>query len=122
MKENKTLDNKPAFIKNEEIIGDKPKEIAIFCSTNSGENNQKLKDISNISEQVNQGNTIPNITNKLPKNNPLCNMPKNFNKFDMVPQNFTLNPDIKNVDFEKKSENKVEETKKEEKIVENKNQ
>lgn len=122
MKENKTLDNKPTFIKNEEIIGDKPKEIAIFCSTNSGENNQKLKDISNISEQMNQGNTIPNITNKLPKNNPLCNMPKNFNKFDMVPQNFTLNPDIKNVDFEKKSENKVEETKKEEKIVENKNQ
>lgn len=65
MKEKKILDKKPDFKSIVEIIGDNPKEIQIFKN-------------SPLQKQ--------NINIKLPKNNPLSNFPKNFNKFDMIPQ------------------------------------
>ena len=81
MNEKKKFDNKPNFIVEEEIIGDKPKEIVIFKSLNEKKTFKK------------DGNTNNNqkvFGMKLPKINPLCNMSKNYNKFDMIPQNINL--------------------------------
>ena len=41
MKENKRFENKPTFIKIEEIVGDKPKEIVIFSKTSLPSTNSK---------------------------------------------------------------------------------
>ena len=81
MNEKKKFDKKPNFIVEEEIIGDKPKEIVIFKSLNEKKTFKK------------DGNTNNNqnfFGMKLPKINPLCNMSKNYNKFDMIPQNINL--------------------------------
>ena len=88
MKQNKKFETKPKFIKEEEIVGEKPKEIVIFGSINS-----EVKPISNV-------------TIKLPKTNPLSNMSKAFNKFDMIPQNMPTAPNV-----EKDSITKVEDSK-----------
>lgn len=70
MKENKKFDNRPPFIKVEEIVGDKPKEIVIFSKNSIPSTNSK---------------PIAKVSMKLPSTNPLCNMNKTYNKFDMVP-------------------------------------
>ena len=49
---------------------------------------------------------ISNVTIKLPKTNPLSNMSKAFNKFDMIPQNMPTAPNV-----EKDSITKVEDSK-----------
>ena len=69
MKENKRFENKPTFIKIEEIVGDKPKEIVIFSKTSLPSTNSK---------------PIAKVSLKLPSTNPLCNINKSYNKFDMV--------------------------------------
>jgi hypothetical protein len=81
MNEKKKFDNKPNFIVEEEIIGDKPKEIVIFKSLNEKKTFKK-DGITNNNQNF--------FGMKLPKINPLCNMSKNYNKFDMIPQNINL--------------------------------
>lgn len=88
MKQNKKFEIKPKFFKEEEIVGEKPKEIVIFGSTNN-----EMKPISNVSI-------------KLPKTNPLSTMSKAFNKFDMIPQNMPTAPNV-----EKDTITKVEDSK-----------
>ena len=92
MNEEKKFDTKPIFNFEEEIIGDKPKEIVIFKSLNEknffGNNFKKEGNNNKINNQNSFGM-------KLPKMNPLCNMSKNFNKFDMIPQN--MNFDKQNI-------------------------
>ena len=81
MNEKKKFDNKPNFIVEEEIIGDKPKEIVIFKS---------LHEKKTFKKDGNTNNNQNFFGMKLPKINPLCNMSKNYNKFDMIPQNINL--------------------------------
>ena len=83
MKEEKKFDTKPKFNVEEEIIGDKPKEIVVFKSLNEKDNFKK-EGRGNINNNQNA------LGMKLPKMNPLFNMSKNFNKFDMIPQNINL--------------------------------
>ena len=92
MNEEKKFDTKPVFNFEEEIIGNKPKEIVVFKSLNDKNyfgNNFKKEGSGNKSNNQNT------FGMKLPKMNPLCNMSKNFNKFDMIPQN--MNFDKENI-------------------------
>ena len=92
MNEEKKFDTKPVFNFEEEIIGNKPKEIVVFKSLNEKNyfgNNFKKEGSGNKSNNQNS------FGMKLPKMNPLCNMSKNFNKFDMIPQN--MNFDKENI-------------------------
>ena len=92
MNEEKKFDTKPIFNFEEEIIGNKPKEIVVFKSLNDKNyfgNNFKKEGSGNKSNNQNT------FGMKLPKMNPLCNMSKNFNKFDMIPQN--MNFDKENI-------------------------
>ena len=73
------LNNKKLFHKNEEIVGDKPKDIVIFGSIGNNTNEKGTQ----------------NISLKLPKMNPLCGLSapsKTFNKFDMIPRNYVMIP------------------------------
>ena len=91
-KEKKKFDTKPVFNFEEEIIGNKPKEIVVFKTLNEKNyfgNNFKKEGSGN------KINTQNSFGMKLPKMNPLCNMSKNFNKFDMIPQN--MNFDKQNI-------------------------
>ncbi len=92
MNEEKKFDTKPVFNVEEEIIGNKPKEIVVFKTLNEKNyfgNNFKKEGSGN------KINTQNSFGMKLPKMNPLCNMSKNFNKFDMIPQN--MNFDKQNI-------------------------
>ena len=92
MNEEKKFDTKPVFNFEEEIIGNKPKEIVVFKTLNEKNyfgNNFKKEGSGN------KINTQNSFGMKLPKMNPLCNMSKNFNKFDMIPQN--MNFDKQNI-------------------------
>ena len=92
MNEEKKFGTKPVFNFEEEIIGNKPKEIVVFKSLNEKNyfgNNFKKEGSGNKSNNQNS------FGMKLPKMNPLCNMSKNFNKFDMIPQN--MNFDKENI-------------------------
>ena len=83
MKEEKKFDTKPKFNVEEEIIGDKPKEIVVFKSLNEKDNFKK-EGRGNINNNQNA------LGMKLPKMNPLFNMSKNFNELDMIPQNINF--------------------------------
>ena len=90
MNEEKKFDTKPVFNVEEEIIGNKPKEIVVFKTLNEKNyfgNNFKKEGSGN------KINTQNSFGMKLPKMNPLCNMSKNFNKFDMIPQNMNFDKD-----------------------------
>lgn len=95
LKDQKFFEQAPKFLieKNEEIISEKPKEIQVLDKLiEKFEKNETKK-----TETVTQPSTNPlskfdapveqNSNVKIPKMNPLCSMPKMYNKFDMIPGN-----------------------------------
>ena len=85
LKNEKFFDTKPNYLVEEnEIINNKPKNIEIIQNTSSP--NKSKRD-----QAFDQNNTdIENKSNlkmKIPKNNPLSQIKKAYNKFDAVPQN-----------------------------------
>lgn len=73
--ENKILDNKPNFDENnikifEELIREKPKELV------------SIDELIDSCKPLTKNENNKNSDVKIPKINPLCNISKNFNKFD----------------------------------------
>lgn len=88
MKNKNQLDTKPLFIKNEEIVSDTLKTIVAFNSIESGKGvDESKKSSGNAYENQSQAQSNDGFNIKIPQTNPLSSMPRNFNKFDMVPQN-----------------------------------
>jgi hypothetical protein len=76
----KILDIKPKFNNEDEIVDDKIKKIACFNEIKESLNINSESYIPKKYIEINK-----NIGMKLPKNNPLSGLPKNFNKFDFTP-------------------------------------
>ena len=85
------LNKKPKFINEDEIVDDKIKKIVCFNEIKeslniNSESYIPKKYIENNNNNNNKNNNNNNnISMKLPKNNPLSGLPKNFNKFDFAP-------------------------------------
>ena len=88
---NKILEKEPSFDKDnlklfEELICQKPKQLVSL---------DELIEVCkqpNKNEEAKEQNKNPDV--KIPKMNPLCNMAKNFNKFDVVAGNVVTNSSI----------------------------
>lgn len=93
MRKDGSLEIKPTFLVEEnELISSKPKEIELSSFTSS---EKKVKNAQAINNSINTSSiSVSNSSQssgnkiKIPKNNPLSQMSKTFNKFDTVPQNF----------------------------------
>ena len=87
LKNENFFDKKPKFLVGEnEIINNKPKNIEIinFTSSNKVKTGQAF-DNKNIETE-----NKTNLKMKIPKNNPLSQIKKAYNKFDSIPQNSIL--------------------------------
>lgn len=98
LNEQKYFEQPPKFLiqTNEEIISNKPKEISVLDQLiEKFEKNETKKESKNtplnskINNPSSKFDSVPdsNTNVKIPKMNPLCSIPKMFNKFDMVPGN-----------------------------------
>ena len=87
LKNENFFDKKPTFLVGEnEIINNKPKNIEIinFTSSNQLKTGQAFEN-KNIETE-----NKTNLKMKIPKNNPLSQIKKAYNKFDSIPQNTIL--------------------------------
>lgn len=66
-----------------EIINNKPKSIEIMQNTSSPNKSKKDQAFDQNIDNENKSN----LKMKIPKNNPLSQIKKAYNKFDAVPQN-----------------------------------
>ena len=80
----KILNKKPKFHNEDEIVDDKIKKIVCFNEIKESLNINSESFIPKRFIDINNNNNN-NIGMKLPKNNPLSGLPKNFNKFDFSP-------------------------------------
>ena len=85
LKSKNFFDKKPTFLVEEnEIINDKPKDIDFINITYSPIKDPEAQAFE--SKKIGIENKI-NLKFKIPKNNPLSQIRKPFNKFDSFPQN-----------------------------------
>lgn len=86
LKTAKAFDNPPKFNNDchVEVLNLKAKELPIFA--NCSKTNYNFVNSRRASDFTGATNF------KIPKSNPLCNIPKSFNKFDSVPQNLNQGP------------------------------
>lgn len=84
LKNEKFFDTKPNYLVEEnEIINNKPKSIEIMQNTSSPNRNKRDQAFDHNNDNENKSN----LKMKIPKNNPLSQIKKAYNKFDAVPQN-----------------------------------
>lgn len=88
LRNDNVFNQKPKFLVGEnEIINNKPKNIEIITKTSSSNQVNMSQAFENKNKEAE--NKV-NLKMKIPKNNPLSQIKKTFNKFDNVPQNNIL--------------------------------
>ena len=94
LKNENFFDKKPIYLVEEnEIINSKPKNIEISNITSSPNTNGNTNANRSTQAFENDNKDAENKTNlklKIPKNNPLSQIKKAYNKFDAIPQNAIL--------------------------------
>jgi hypothetical protein len=94
LKKENFFDKKPDYLVEEnEIINTKPKDIEITSNINTSPSSPSPNKDKGTQAFENDNKEVENKTNlkmKIPKNNPLSQMKKAYNKFDAIPQNSIL--------------------------------
>lgn len=85
LKSKNVFETKPNYLVEEnEIINNLPKNIEIIKSTSSPNNTKKAQSFENKNLEVDNKN---NLKMRIPKNNPLSQIKRTYNKFDTTSQN-----------------------------------
>ena len=91
LKKENYFDKKPNYLVEEnEIINIKPKNIEITNNINISTPSPNKDKRTQVFENDKEVENKTNLKMKIPKNNPLSQIKKAYNKFDTIPQNAIL--------------------------------